>query len=325
MEGKTSILEWATNFLTSNGYPIEQPADAVLTTPWSVVMRFTTQKGIVHLKQSPSAEFLSSEPTIIRFLSEQLHANVPNVIGVNDELHCFLTKDAGEPLRKILKNEFNAELLSQAIIEYASILRSTERITEMFLDLGVPDWRLDKLPTLYDRLMAQSDFLESEGLTSQEIKILQSLSPQFLSQCKHLSSYGIPETLGYHDFHDNNVLIDPKTQKMTFADWGETAIIHPFFPLYTCLQQAIVHHGVKEGDETYQKLQNACLENWSTFESKKILFEIFALARLVVPFFGAMACYQFMMSVNLQAYKAHSSNRPSKITQYLKEYIGLNG
>lgn len=53
-----------------------------------------------------------------------------------------------------------------------------------------------------------------------------------MAQCQLLSSYGIPETIGYHDFHDKNVLIEPYTQKMTLVDWGEAAIIHPFFITY---------------------------------------------------------------------------------------------
>lgn len=321
MNSQTPIIEWAITCLVSLDYSIEQEPEYVLSTPWSSVYRFPTSKGDIYLKQTPPPIFLSSEPKIIRLLSEQFHANVPVVIAINDDHHCFLMKDAGKPLRQTLKSEFKPELLCQAIKQYAAIQRSTENHIETFLNMGIPDWRLDKLPILYDQMIEQTDFLKAEGLTDQELHALQSLSPQFSTQCELLSRHEIPSTLGFHDFHDNNVLIDTNTQKMTFVDWSETAIIHPFFSLYTCLQQSITHHGIQEGDQIYQKLQDACLENWLGIKTKDQLTQIFALAKQIVPIYGALACYQFMISVDLQAYKAYYSNRPSKITQYFKEYI----
>lgn len=195
------------------------------------------------------------------------------VVASNDNLHCFLMKDAGEPLRKTLKINFKVDLLCQAIQQYAKIQRSIEDNVESFLKLGVLDWRLNKLPMLYDRLVHQTDFLKAEGITNKEIQILQDLSPKFLAHCKLLSDYGIPESLGRHDFHDNNILIDPKTEKMTFIDLGESIIIHPFFSLYTCLRQAIIHHSIKETDLYYQKLQDACFKNWLGLMTKNEFLE----------------------------------------------------
>jgi hypothetical protein len=47
---------------------------------------------------------------------------------------------------------------------------------------------------------------------------------------------------------------------MTFVDWGETAIIHPFFSLHTCLEQSITHHGVKEGDQPIKNFKTLVLK-----------------------------------------------------------------
>jgi len=44
------------------------------------------------------------------------------------------------------------------------IQRATEQHIESFLALGVPDWRLNKLPKLYDQIIAQTEFLKTEGL-----------------------------------------------------------------------------------------------------------------------------------------------------------------
>lgn len=315
------MLKWANDYLVSNGYFIAQPPEKVLSTPWSTVVRFSTSRGDIYLKKTPSSMYLSSEPKIIRLLSEKFHASVPVVIAINEDYHCFLMKDAGKPLRDTLKAQFNPALLCDAIKQYAAILRSTEDHIETFLQLGIPDWRLNKLPMLYDQLIKQTDLLKAEGLTDQELQTLQDLSPQFLAQCKLLSSYEIPQTLGYHDFHDKNVLVDSNSKRMTFVDWGETAIIHPFFSLYNCLRQAITHHGVKDGDQTYQNLQDACFENWLNLSTKKQLIEVFTLAKQLWTIYSALACYQFMMGVDLQAYRTYYANRPSSMAGSLRDYI----
>lgn len=312
-------VNWGTEYLLSQGYGMEQTPETLLSTPWSTVIRYPTSAGNVYLKET--APSLSLEPHIIRLLEEKFNANVPIVIAINDDLHCFLTKDAGMSLRKMLKTEFSPVLLCQAITQFSAIQRSTEDYIEMFIKMGVPDWRLDKLPLLYEEMILHTDFLKSEGITDNELKLLHNLSSNFIAKCRLLSDYGISETLGFHDFHDNNILIDPDTQKMTFIDFAETAIIHPFFPLYTCLWQSIKHHGVKYGDKTYQKLQDACFENWLGLETRDRLLEAFSIVQQLWSIYSALDCYRVMTSVDLQFYRSFYANRPSLLAAYLREFI----
>jgi hypothetical protein len=74
----------------------------------------------------------------------QFNASVPVVIAINDDLHCFLMKDAGLSLRQYLKSEFYPDLLCQSIKAFTAFQRSTENNIEPFLALEVPDWRLNK-------------------------------------------------------------------------------------------------------------------------------------------------------------------------------------
>lgn len=324
MDNKIDLFKWGTDSLVSDGYSIEYPPEILLSTPWSTIIRFSTSLGRFFLKHTPPSLFLSLEPQIISILSKQFPTKVPTVIACNNNLHCFLMRDAGESLRQYLKAEFKVELLSQAIQQYAVIQRSTENDIESFLKLGVPNWQLDKLPILYNDMVSQTDFLKSEGITDRDIQILGDLSSAFSEQCRLLSNYGIPEALGRHDFHDNNILIDPKTKKMTFIDLGESVIVHPFFPLYTCLRQTNIHHGIKETDQLYQTLQDACFENWSDLMTKKDFLEAFILVKQLWPIFSVLSCYEHMMCVDLKAYKEHYANRPSKIAEYFNEYIRNN-
>lgn len=318
MKNHTHILKWAIDCLISKGYSLQHSPEIVVETPWSNVIRFTTPKGDIYLKQTPPS--VSLEPKIMQLLADQFHASVPMVIGINVDLHCFLMKDAGQTLRAYLKTEFRPDLLCQAIREFITIQRETENQLKSFLTLGVPDWRLDKFPQLYNQVIQQEEFLKADGMTDKELQILRDSSSQILEQCELLSQYQIPETLVQSDFHSNNILFDPNTQKMTFIDLGETVITHPFFSLHTFLRQAIIHHGVKELDQTYRQLQDACFENWVEI-SKKQLLEGFGLAKKLWPIYSALGAYRLMSGVDLQAFKSYYAHRPHRLVGYFREYI----
>ncbi len=315
---KDSILKWATTVLISKGYILQHAPEIVVNTPWSQVIRLSTSRGDFYLKQTPPA--ISLEPKIIQLLRDQFHASVPIMIAINDDLHCFLMEDAGQTLRAHLKTDFQPDLLLQAIDQHTTIQRSVENHIESFLALGVPDWRLEKLPHLYDQLIQQTELLKAEGLTDKELQILRDLTPTVSKQCELLSQYQIPDTFVQPDFHTNNVLFDSVTQKMTFIDWGEIVISHPFFALHNFLLQAITHHGVKEPDLIYQQLQDACLENWLACATKNQLSEACMLVKKLFPIYSALAYHRLMMSVDLQALKLFYAHRPNRLAEYFREY-----
>lgn len=324
MNNQTPSLKWATNCLVSNGYSIERSPEIVLSTAWSTVIRFLTSRGNVYLKQTPPA--IAGEAKIIQLLSEQFHASVPVVIAANEELHCFLMKDAGQPMRVVLKAKFSSDLLCQAIKQYAEIQRSAENSIESFIQLGVPDWRLDKLPTLYDQMISQEDFLIEDGLTDKDLQTLHDLKPKFSAQCISLSNYKVPETVGIPDFHDNNVLLDPNSNKLTFIDWGESVITHPFFSLNTMLQQTTTHHGIIEGSPTYLKLRDMCFENWSEVVTLNVGEDLFILVKQLYTFYSILGMYRLMNSVDLQAFKSYYATKPDsrRISGFFKKYIELS-
>ncbi len=318
MKHHTHAITWATDHLISNGYSLQHSPDIIVETPWSSVIRFSTSKEDIYLKQTSPSLFL--EPKIMQLLANQLHASVPIVIASNDDLHCFLMKDAGLSLRQYLKTELHSDLLCQAIKQYTTIQRSTENHIESLLALGVPDWRLDKLPNLYDQLINQVAFLKADGITDEELQILRDLSPKITAQCALLSHYQIPEALVQPDFNTNNTLYDPIIKKMTLIDLGEIVITHPFFSLPNFLLQATIHHGVKELDQTYHQLQNAYFENWVELTTKNQLVEGFILVKKLWPIYSALALYRLMTSVDLQAFKAYCANKPNRLAGYLREY-----
>jgi hypothetical protein len=230
-------------------------------------------------------------------------------------------KNAGQTLRAYLKKDFQPNLLCKAVKAYGAIQRSTENRIEPFLEQGVPDWRVNKLPHLYDDIIRQEELLIGDGLTGKELQTLHDLSPQFSAQCERLAQYQIPETIAIPDINTNNVLIEPSTNKMTCIDWGESAFTHPFFSIHNYLKQAIIHHPVKESDEIYNQLQEACLENWSVAMSKNQLLEAFNLAKMFYPIYSALGIYRLINAIGLEPFNSFYANRPHRIANYFKEYI----
>src|SRR3990167_10684070 len=110
---KNDIVEWGLEYLSSHGYTLKSnQSENVQNRPWSYVIRYDTSAGWVYLKQTP--RLIALEATITKILHDQFHAPVPEIIASNPKLDCFLMKDAGNPLRPILKKQFNVELLCKA-------------------------------------------------------------------------------------------------------------------------------------------------------------------------------------------------------------------
>jgi len=317
-----AVLEWAINCLAAKGYFLKDSPQVLLETPWSTLIRCSTTKGDVYLKQMPAT--ISLEAQIIQLLREQFHASVPVVIASNEKQHCFLMESGGQSLRQYLKTTFNPALLYESIKQYTSVQRSTEHHECSFFELDVPDWRLDKLPELYDHLMNQEDFLKEESLTDNELDRLRQLSPQFLAQCSSLAQYEIPSTLVQYDFNTNNILIDPKTKKLSFIDLGEIVIAHPFFSLHTFFYQASIHHGVTEFDPLYNQLQDVCFENWLNFMAKDQLLAAFMLAKKLWPIYSALCTYRLMINVDIVAFKQHYAEQPYKLAAHLRGYLAAS-
>ena len=122
-------------------------------TPWSHVIRFLTSEGYIYLKHTPDQ--LALEAHITQILHDQFQAPVPENIAHNEKLHCFFMKDAGKPLREVLKQQFDVALLCTAIHQFTAIQIKTADHIHIFLELGVPDWRLNKLPDLYKQMLSQ--------------------------------------------------------------------------------------------------------------------------------------------------------------------------
>ncbi|CDZ76490.1 putative phosphotransferase related to Ser/Thr protein kinases [Legionella massiliensis] len=311
------LSQWACSVLSSRGLILKsrQP-EVVQDTPWSYVLRFATTEGYVYLKHTP--KLLALEAGITQILHDQFHASVPEIIADNPELNCFLMKDAGSPLRGLLKKQFDASLLSKAIEQFSAIQLAVAEQVDIFLALGVPDWRLDLLPKLFELLLSEKTVLEADGLTAIEHSQLEALQPMVADLCKKLSAYPFKQTIVQCDFHDNNILINEDSQQLTFIDLGEIVISHPFFSLIGCLRQAQFHHVLTEESDAYLLLVDACAK---PFPSKQQFSEAFAIAKRLWFIYESLAQNRLRLACDQQRFK--SFQRHGKLSGQLRAFITL--
>lgn len=309
-------IQWATKALNDLGINILKEPEVVRAMPWSTVTRVSTSSGDVYLKQM-SPQF-AVEPLVLNLLLKDLSAPVTKVIAHDPKSYYFLMQEAGACLRNKLKDNYDTSLVCQVLKSYAQIqLNAIDKQTEL-LALGVKDWRLEKLPALYINLLAQENLLFADGLSPDDIVKLKTLYGTFVEDCNKLDTFAIAQTIEHGDFHDNNVLISDNNI-ITFNDWGDTNITHPFFSLGSWLDSASRNHHLHKKDPRYHILCTAYLEAWRAYAPMDKLFEAFELSERLRPI---LFCINFCRVTSCKGMEKLGQFK-GYIAQALKEYISL--
>ena len=258
----------------------------------------------------------SIEPKLIGFLRGLFPALVPEVVIQSEGLHCFLMRDCGTPLQTILRANYQVDLAIKGLTAYATIQKDAANHIDALLALGVPDWRLAALPSLYMAFLDKDDFLKSYGLTQTEIDELKHSHHKVIELCHQLAQYHIPEAIDHSDFHDNNILVNDHND-LIVNDWGEAVITHPFFSLVNFLFGAARQHNIIEGSETYNELRDGYLINWLTFESKDRLLDAYKLVQQLGYIKYVLSFYPITQCPGYIEYGRHKG----RITQALRSFL----
>jgi Phosphotransferase enzyme family len=304
-----ALLSWSIEALKSRDIKIEN-INMVVSTPWSDVYCFNTNNGLYYLKRTPKDLFI--EAKVFEKLNLYFPLDCPKLIAQNQELCCFITNGTGIPLRKYLQETFELQYLFQGLEQFIKLQFEAESLLEKFLEVGVPDWRLNQFSNLYQDLLDDRELLSGEGLNEQEQEQLKELLPRLTQQCQALADLNIPQTLVQADCHTNNMLIDVDTKKLSFVDLGELVISHPLFSIHNYLLQAVKHHGIEE--EAYEKLINICQQYWPEFD------KAYPLMKAIFPVYSALGCYRLMKSIDILDYYQFYKHQ-HKLGDSLREYL----
>jgi phosphotransferase family enzyme len=230
---------------------------------WSTVMTVPTDAGMLFFKASNA--LLAYETALTDYLAKFRPEIFPELLAMDAKRHWMLMHDAGTPLRHFIRTEKSIVRWKDVLPLYVGLQKEMVNHITHLLTLGVMDRRLAKLPSMFASLIADESALlvgQAESLTSEEYARLKASGPQFAEMCEKLAAFGIPETLHHDDFHDGNIFV--RDGKITFTDWGESAVAHPFFTLVVMMRGVDNSMGVDFSPEAEQ-VRDLYLEQWISY------------------------------------------------------------
>jgi hypothetical protein len=269
--------------------PIEQPH----IYPWSTVLRIPTDLGTLFFKATPPET--GYEAALTRALAGWYPECMPEFVAVDEQRAWMLMRDGGTPLRASIRPTKDLAPWNPVISLYSEMqAAATEHVPDL-LALGVPDWRLARLPGLFTQLLEDTESFridQPDGLTADDFRRVQGLPGRFAEICNDLAAFGIPESVNHGDFHDGNVLV--KDGRITLFDWGDGNITHPFVTLRTFFVSIEIALELDDYSFTpeMQVLLQRYLKPWRRFASEADLLAAFPLSRCAATIVKALSWHQ---------------------------------
>jgi aminoglycoside/choline kinase family phosphotransferase len=285
---------------------------------WSTVMRVPSREGMIYFKAT--AEETIHEIALTEKLAKWFPEVVPELIAIDPRRGWMLMRDGGEQLRASIRPVKDVRPWEPVIRKYAELQIGLAEHLDEILALGVPDHRLAALPALYSQLLTDEESLrvgQEKGLTSEEFQQLESLKPRFAQICADLAAHGIPESINHGDFHDGNVLL--KDGRITFFDWGDADVTHPFVSLRTWLVSMEIALELDDYVLTPEMadLLNCYLEAFEKFASKEDLRKAYALSKPVASVVKALAWQSSVARMDASVREEYVHIVPAVLQEFL--------
>jgi hypothetical protein len=196
------------------------------------------------------------------------------------------------------------------------------------LALGIPDYRLAALPSLYSDLLADEESLmidQEKGLTAGEFQEIKERISRFEQICRELAAFGIPESLNQCDFHDGNVLV--KNGRITFFDWGDAAVTHPFVSLRTFFVSIEISLQLDEYSFTpeMEALLDLYLEPWERFAPRNELEAAYLLSKPVAAVVKALLWHEGITKMEAPVRQEYAWIVPELLREFLHYEKDLPG
>src|SRR5579859_3514335 len=284
---------WICAELDRLGYMSIGPIEQVRIRPWSAVLRITTGAGAVYFKAvTPSAAF---EVPLTQALAGMLPAQTPNVLAADTERHWLLMADAGTSLAPALRAGGDPAPYAAALGEFARYQLATVPYVGRLVALGCPDRRLERLPALFARTVADRDTLlvgRIGGFSESDYARLRAITPEVERLCARLASYHMPTAALHHDEITPGHVIPAHDGGYIFFDWGDCGVTHPLCSLMMVLRWARLVS--RYDDQALASLRDAYLAPWAAYEPLERAREAYALAGRLALLCRALTWYDLI-------------------------------
>ena len=326
LDWRKEVREWIHEQTQNRGILITGEIDQPHMYPWSTVLHVPTDQGKLFFKAT--AHETLYEAALTQALARWLPDCMPELVTMDAGRGWMLLRDGGEQLRASIRPAKDIAPWKPVIKRYAEVQISlAEHITEL-LSLRLPDHRLHVLPGLFNRLLAnESNFMidQEKGLTAAEWRRVQEKAARFEEICQQLSAYGIPESINHCDFHDGNVLV--KNGRITFFDWGDGDVTHPFVSLRTFFVSIEIALDLEDYSFTPEmaELLDIYLKPFQKFASKEDLLKAYQLSKPVASVVKALAWHTTISRMGEDLRKEYAWIVPELMKEYLHHEAALSG
>lgn len=280
--------DWIKAKITEAGATLTGEIEDFHVTSTAAVLRANTDRGWLYFKGT--IPVFKHEAAVTATLAAWFPDYLPQVVAVDAERGWLLMEDAGISLRELAKQTGQPPVLDTMLRNFATLQQQAAPRVEELLAAGLPDWRLDKLPGLFQSLLADTDYLmigHKDGMTAEHYARLCAFAPEVEALCQQLATYNLPQTLHHDDFHTGNTTL--KDGHYRFIDWGESYLCHPLCSLLIVLRYAKFVNKVDEAALAH--IQQTYLECWTDYEPMPRLEAAFRLAAHLTGLTRALSWY----------------------------------
>lgn len=286
---------------------------------WSTVMRIPSSAGMLYFKATAGETIY--EAALTQKLVTWFPDCTPELVSVDVPRGWMLMRDGGAPLRASIRPAKDVMPWEPVISRYAELQIGLAAHVDEMVALGIPDHRLNMLPTLYAQLLTGEDSLmidQEKGLSSADFQRLQTLKTRFETICSGLTMFRIPESLNQGDFHDGNVLI--KNGRITFFDWGDADVTHPFVSLRTffvSMEIALQLDDYAPPTPEMIALLDRYLKPWERFATKDRLLQAYKLSRPVASIVKALAWHNSITKMDTTLRQEYAWIVPELLREFM--------
>ena len=288
--------DWIRSQLASTGMmPI---APIIQQRAWglSCTMKVVTDAGDVYFKATPP--FMSHEGNVMQAVAQACPELLPSPLAVDSDRGWLLMPDFGNEMLhecpEIMRWEEALRLFSRAQVEQSENIR-------YWLSANIPDRRLRRMVEMIDPLIASCGRMLTggdNGLSDSEVENLRSLSLPLKLMCARLADFGVPHTLVHGDL-GGNILV--REDGYTFFDWTDACVSHPFFEMATISGAYFDESVLKDNPDADDRLRNAYLEPWTSYQLMERLIEEFDAARPLGALHQAMTYMWILTNISPDA------------------------
>lgn len=274
-------ISWGLDQLKRHRISLLGSIEQIRVSHKSVLLRVPTSEGEVFFRAARRPLDINE-----RLLDWELRPHfsefIPGHIASDPRRGWSLARTVGSCMQiSGFEAEFLAEL-DEAMNALAVFQQNTARHVPTFLELGLPDRRIDKLANVIPAMLDEAASRRNV-LTKEELAIIRERLPRFLDQCARLLMIDLPAVLEHGDFSPGAVPVFPG---FVFPDWSEPCVTHPFFrmayPIIT---------NVNTDAAVLNRSREAYLAAWSEYQSPERLKEALDLATILAPLHYASTFY----------------------------------